>query len=112
MVKTQQKHKEKTLGNSTKNRTAWLPENYKEPPSSKFLGYCPKCNLMINKSDLQTSSNYKCSSCDKNGKIIDLIKDKPKHKKIRSDYGDIESVKHVQVPLETTIDPKDIRVIE
>lgn len=101
-------------------RNPVVPPELPVPPvntkRSKFLGYCPKCNAMIIKLDLESKFVFMCPYCGKRARISTLKKE-IKMEKFTSKKEYIDHVinsDHVEaIPLnDHEIDPKDLKVQE
>lgn len=81
---------------------------------SKFLGFCPKCNFMIAKGDLESKQIFICPSCNKRDRIKNLKKIVASEKfTSKKDYlNAVIDSKHVEMLPLNDVDPGNLKVIE
>ncbi len=85
-----------------------------EPPSNvksiKFLGHCPKCQIIIGKTDLESKTIYICPGCGHRGEFSSLKKDRPKEVMSKKDYLETINAEHYDMPSMNDHDPGELKI--
>lgn len=84
---------------------------------SKFLGYCPKCDVMVSSRDMISKFIYECSCCNHRARLKTLLAgkknaiEKPESQKRYLKETNVNVNKSDIIPVDYTIDVTKFKVI-
>lgn len=90
------KNKQKKYKMENGPKMAEVPNDYKIPPTKKFLGYC-KCGSIISSSDLESTYVFICPACDWRSKTKNLKKGRATEDGVKSKKEYLQELKEISV---------------